>query len=318
LFTTNGTSLFAPLTTAEGLTVAGLPAGIAYMDQTRPTVLVTGASSGIGLATAHLLAAEGYRVLAGVRCDRGRCAIEDCGAANLTPVWLDVTQPEHVDRLIPEIRQLSPGGLYALVNNAGIGPPSAVELTDLDELRRILEVNTLAPLRMIQACLPMLREGRGRIVNISSMNGTISLPMVGAYSASKFALEALSVALRIELRPWRIPISLIRPGQIGTAIFDKARAALEERTQAIPPELVPGYGKLYERAAKFNERGATSATPPATVARIVLKALRARRPKLHYIVGADAWGLELARAALPTRWLDSLIAAIAGAKNGKR
>jgi NAD(P)-dependent dehydrogenase (short-subunit alcohol dehydrogenase family) len=284
------------------------------MDHAKPTVLVTGASSGIGLATARLLAQEGYRVLAGVRCDRGRCAIEEGAVANLTPVWLDVTQAEHVERLIPEIRRLSPDGLYGLVNNAGIGPPSAVELTDIEELRMVLEVNTLAPLRMMQTCLPLLRQGRGRVVNISSMNGTISLPMVGAYSASKFALEALSDALRIELRPWNIPISLVRPGQIGTAIFDKARVALEERARAIPVELVDGYGKLYHRAAKFNERGAKSATSPVTVARVVLRALRARRPKLHYTVGADALGLQIARAMLPTRWLDSFIAAIAGAE----
>ena len=288
------------------------------MDESLPAVLVTGATSGIGLATARLLASRGYHVYAGMRCDRGRCAIEACKSPNLKPVWLDVTQPEHVERLMPELRELCPSGLYGLVNNAGIGPPGAVELTDIDELRRIFEVNTLAPLRMIQACLPLLREGRGRVVNISSMNGYISLPMVGAYSASKFALEALSDALRVELRPWNIPISLIRPGQVGTAIFDKARLALLERTQAIPPELADGYGKLYERAAKFNERGAKSATPPEAVARAVLRALNARRPRLHYAVGADALGLQFARAMLPTRWLDSLIAAISGASNGKR
>jgi NAD(P)-dependent dehydrogenase (short-subunit alcohol dehydrogenase family) len=287
------------------------------MDHSLPAVLVTGASSGIGLATARLLANRGYRVYAGIRCDRGRCAVEECQAPNLKPVFLDVTQPEHVQRLIPELRELCPNGLYGLVNNAGIGPPAAVELTDIDELRRIFEVNTLAPLRMIQTCLPLLREGGGRVVNISSMNGYISLPMVGAYSASKFALEALSDALRIELRPWNIPISLVRPGQIGTAIFDKARIALQDRTEAIPPELIDGYAKLYRRAAKFNERGAKSATSPEAVARAVLKALNARRPKLHYVVGADARGLQLARAVLPSRWLDSLIASIAGASNGR-
>jgi NAD(P)-dependent dehydrogenase (short-subunit alcohol dehydrogenase family) len=288
------------------------------MDQSPPTVLVTGASSGIGLATAQLLACKGFRVLAGVRCERGEKSIAGCKEPNLTPVWLDVTQAEHVDRLIPEIKQLAPSGLYALVNNAGIGPPSAVELTDLDELRRVLEVNTLAPLRMIQACLPLLREGGGRIINISSMNGAIALPMVGAYSASKFALEALSDALRIELRPWNIPISLIRPGQVGTEIFTKARSALQQRTQEIPPELRDGYEKLYARAAKFNERGAKAATPPAAVARVVLKALRARRPRLHYMVGADARGLQLARTLVPTRWLDSFIALLAGADASRK
>jgi NAD(P)-dependent dehydrogenase (short-subunit alcohol dehydrogenase family) len=137
--------------------------------------------------------------------------------------------------------------------------------------------------------------------------------MVGAYSASKFALEALSDALRIELRPWRIPVSMIRPGQVGTAIFDKAREALIERTEQIPPELLDGYQKLYARAARFNERGAKAATSPDRVARTVLKALKARRPRLHYIVGADAHWLEAARVGLPSRWLENLIAAISGA-----
>jgi len=156
------------------------------------------------------------------------------------------------------------------------------------------------------------------VINISSMNGSIALPMVGAYSASKFALEALSDVLRIELRPWNIPISLVRPGQVSTAIFDKARIALEERSRVIPPELLIGYEKLYARAARINERGARAATAPAAVARVVLKALRARRPKLRYIVGADARGLQLARSIMPTRWLDRLIATIAGASNGRR
>lgn len=288
------------------------------MSERQPTVLVTGASSGIGLASALALARGGYRVLAGVRSDLGRAAVAACGLSNLSAVELDVTCPEQVAALVPEIRRLSPQGLYALVNNAGIGPPQVVELTDLDEFRRILEVNTIAPLRMIQACLPLLREGRGRIVNISSMNGAIALPMVGAYSASKFALEALSDALRIELRPWKIPVSLIRPGQVGTPIFDKARQALEERAATIPAELQSGYAKLFERSIKFNERGAHSASAPEAVAKVVLKAVRARRPRVHYIVGADARWLELARAGLPSRWLDSLIGAISGASGGKK
>jgi NAD(P)-dependent dehydrogenase (short-subunit alcohol dehydrogenase family) len=287
------------------------------MNQSTPTVLVTGASSGIGLATARLLARNGYQVLAGVRCDRGRQSVLAEDVENLTPVWLDVTNGDHVEQLLPVIRRVSPQGLFGLVNNAGIGPPAAVELTDIDEVRRVLEVNTLAPLRMIQACLPLLRDGRGRIVNISSMNGYIALPMVGAYSASKFALEALCNSLRIELRPWNIPISLVRPGQVGTPIFDKARAALDERAQRIPPDLQQGYDKLYARAAKFNERGAKAATSPDSVARVVHKAMRARRPKCHYVVGADARGLHLAQLVMPTRWFDSLVATIAGASPSK-
>ena len=283
------------------------------MESSRRTVLVTGASSGIGLATAELLAARGFRVLAGVRSAAGREALAAFGSANIETVSLDVTCADQVECLMERIGELSPEGLYALVNNAGIGPPAAVELTDLDELRQILEVNTLAPLRMMQACLPLLRRGRGRIVCMSSMNGTIALPMVGAYSASKFALEALCDSLRVELRPWKIPVTVIRPGQVSTSIFAKARIALSERSQMIPAELAEGYSRLYARAAKFNERGAGMGAKPQAVARVVLKALNARRPRASYIVGLDAWGLQALQRILPTRWLDSLLASASGA-----
>jgi NAD(P)-dependent dehydrogenase (short-subunit alcohol dehydrogenase family) len=277
------------------------------------TVLVTGASSGIGLATVNLLGELGYEVLAGVRSDRGRDTVLAGGAENVHPVWLDVALPEDCQRVGEFIEHDYPRGLYALVNNAGIAPPAAVELADVEEVRRILEINTLAPLRMIQQCLPALRRARGRIVNMSSMNGTLALPMVGAYSASKFALEALSDALRIELRPWGIGVSVIRPGQVRTEIFAKARFALTERTDEIPCELTAGYDKLYSRAAKFNERGARLGASPERVARAVTKALAARRPSPCYRVGFDVRGLDLLQRVLPTRWLDGLLANFAGA-----
>jgi NAD(P)-dependent dehydrogenase (short-subunit alcohol dehydrogenase family) len=272
-------------------------------------VLVTGASSGIGRATAELLAASGYRVLAGVRCTANGSAPPPTGTET---VLLDVTCRYHVECVLEQLRRTCPDGLYGLINNAGVAPPAAVELADLDEVRRILEVNTLAPLQLIQACLPLLRRAQGRVVNMSSMNGAIAMPMVGAYSASKFALEALSDALRVELRPWGISVSVIRPGQVRTAIFAKARAALGEREQAIPPELADGYRKLYARAGKFNERGASAATTPDAVARAVLKALTARRPRPIYVVGLDARGLHLAYRLLPTWLMDGVLARAMG------
>lgn len=283
------------------------------MDLPRQTVLITGASSGIGLATARLLASHGFQVLAGVRSDRGREVVENALSPNLEPVWLDVTHDDQVGALVDDLHRRLPGGLYALINNAGIGPPAAVELSSIEDVRQVLEVNTLAPLRMIQACLPLLRRGRGRIVNMSSMNGTLALPMVGAYSASKFALEALGNSLRVELRPWNIPISVIRPGQVRTPIFDKARQALQHGARDIPADLVAGYGTLYDRAAKFNERGARTGAAPEAVARVVLKALTVRQPKPCYTIGLDVRGLHLVQALLPTRWFDSLLALVSGA-----
>lgn len=284
------------------------------MSHSRPkAVLVTGASSGIGQATVELLAGSGFRVFAGLRRPGPGMPLPE-PPAGAEAIELDVTNADNAAAAIAAIDAACPEGLFALVNNAGIAPPGAVELTDVDELRRVLEVNTLAPLRLIQLCLPLLRRGGGRIVNMSSMNGKLAMPMVGAYSASKFALEALSDTLRVELRPWGVTVSLVRPGQVRTPIFQKAGEALLQRQRAVPPELADGYGKLYARALQFNKRGANAATTPQEVARKVLKILRARRAKPMYLVGGDAWGLELAYLAFHTRVMDWFLAAAMGVR----
>lgn len=274
-------------------------------------VLISGAGSGIGRATAELLASAGFRVFGGVRRPGPDEPLPEV-PPGVAAVELDVTSPENVAAVVARLEIQSPGGLFALVNNAGVAPPAPVELIDLDELRRVLEVNTLAPLRLIQACLPLLRRGGGRVVNMSSLNGSLAMPMVGAYSASKFALEALSDALRVELRPWGIPVTTIRPGQVRTAIFAKAQIALDERAKAIPPELKDGYDLLYARARRFNQRGAESRTSPERVARAVLRALQARRPRRVYLVGIEALGLQLARNHFPRRLMDWILAAAMG------
>ncbi len=278
------------------------------MSQPSRTVLVTGCSSGIGRATAKLLAEKGFRVLAGVRSSEQAAELSQPNLPTLEPIILDVTKQDHIASVVELIRKTSPQGLYGLVNNAGLGMPAAVELSTLDEVRQLLEVNTIAPLHMIQACLPLLRLVPGRVVNMSSMNGTIALPMVGAYSASKFALEALSDSLRVELRPWEIPVSVIRPGQIGTSIFAKAREDLERRSANIPSELKNGYDAMYAQASKFNERGIRSSTSPEKVAATVLRALEAKRPKLHYVVGLDAFGLQFAKSIIPSRLFSRILA----------
>ncbi len=276
------------------------------------TVLITGCSSGIGKATARLLAAEGFRVLAGARKQEDAEALADAGLPNLEPILLDVTSNNAVAKVVESLKTSCPEGLYALVNNAGVGLPAALELSTLDEVRNLFEVNTIAPLRIIQSCLPLLRQAGGRIVNMSSMNGTMALPMVGAYSASKFALEAFSDTLRIELRPWKIPVTLIRPGQVRTSIFDKAGEALEKRRREIPEPLKEGYEKMYARAAKFNRRGTQSPTSPEKVARVVLQALTAKHPSPRYHVGRDAHGMRLFNTIVPQRLIDRLLARAMG------
>lgn len=148
---------------------------------------------------------------------------------------------------------------------------------------------------------------------MSSMNGTLALPMVGAYSASKFALEALSDTLRVELRPWQIPVVIVRPGQVRTSIFTKARKILNSRIRQIPLELRSGYEVMYQRAGEFNDRGAKSSTTPDMVAVTVLKALRAQWPRPHYLVGYDAWGMQLAKLVVLPRLIDRALARAIGA-----
>lgn len=277
------------------------------MSESMRTVLVTGCSSGIGRATALRLAERGFRVLAGVRCPQQAQEFAD-DTPGVEWICLDVTKEDDVARVVAHLEATSPQGLYGLVNNAGQGLPAAVELSTIDEVRQLLEVNTVGPLRMIQQCLPLLRAGRGRVINMSSMNGTMALPMVGAYSASKFALEALSDTLRVELRPWRIPVIIIRPGQVRTSIFAKARDNLNARSQEIPAELRDGYTVMYARAGEFNERGAQSTTSPEKVAEVVLRALESRRPRTHYVIGMDAVGMLLAKWYVPQRLIDRVLA----------
>lgn len=279
------------------------------MLQHRRVILVTGCSTGIGKSIVERLVNDGFHIYAGLRCEPS--ASEWAGHESVTPVRLDVTSDEQVDKAVQKIQQES-GELFALVNNAGLAAPAATELTTLEELRSLLEVNTVGVLRLIQACLPLLRESGGRIVNISSMNGVVALPMVGAYSASKFAMEALSDTLRVELRPWGIPISVIRPGQIRTAIFDKAGAALAQRSAEIPEHLQPGYARFYEKCAKYNQRGAKTGGTPESVAAVVSKALNARWPKPHYYVGFEAWGLAALKWVLPKRLISRMLARATG------
>ena len=280
------------------------------MTDSARAVLVTGCSSGIGRATAIVLADNGYQVIATVRCTQQLEELRALELPNIEPYLLDVTDSDSISQLLEQVKARCPQGLYALVNNAGAGLPAAVELSEIEEVRRLLEVNTLGPLRMIQEFLPLLRAGRGRIINISSMNGTLALPMVGAYSASKFALEALCDTLRVELRPWRIPVVIIRPGQVRTSIFAKARKQLAAQRRRIPHDLRNGYEAMYDQAGEFNERGADSKTTPEMAAATVLRAMQASSPRSHYLVGLDARGMQIAKALVPQWLLDRVFARV--------
>jgi NAD(P)-dependent dehydrogenase (short-subunit alcohol dehydrogenase family) len=255
------------------------------------TILVTGASTGIGRATALFLAANGANVLAGVR--------DTTVELGIPTIKLDITDEQDVARLAEH-------DLHGLVNNAGIATTGPLEFMPPQELRHQLEVNVIAQLAVTQACFPALRRNRGRIVNVSSISGRMALPLYGPYAASKYALEALSDSLRREQQD--VDVVLIEPGAVATPIWSRGLAAGDALWQAMPPQAHDRYGALVARLRKEAERQATEGAPPETVARVIATALTAQRPRTRYVVGTDARVQALLVGTLPGRVVDKLLA----------
>jgi len=279
------------------------------------TVVVTGASTGIGRATALRLAALGFRVLAGVRRPPdGERLVSDASGA-LTTLTLDVTDDGSIEAAAGEVeRAAGAAGLRGLVNNAGIAEPAPVELLPLDVLRRQLEVNVVGQVAVTQALLPLLRRARGRIVNVSSVGGRVSSPALGAYSASKFALEALSDSLRIELRPWGIDVVVVEPGSIRTEIWRRGESKADSLLERLPAQRRALYEPLFDGMRRLSARSQRRAIAPDRVAARIARALTARRPRTRYVVGADARLQMALSAALPDRAYDALVRRLAGVR----
>jgi NAD(P)-dependent dehydrogenase (short-subunit alcohol dehydrogenase family) len=267
------------------------------------TVLVTGASSGIGEATARLLAQRGLRVVAGVRKDEDA---ERAGAFHplVEPVKLDVTDEASISKAA---EGLGAAPLAGLVNNAGISVSGPLEFVPLDEWRRQLEVNVIGQVAVTQAFLPALRRARGRIVNVSSVGGRVAVPLLSPYHASKFAIEGLSDSLRRELRPLGVQVAVVEPGAIATEIWRKGTATAAELLAAAP-EAETVYGRVIS-AVRGQAREATErAIPPSEVAEAIAHALTSPKPKTRYVVGADAKQRVRVAGLLPDRAFDALVA----------
>jgi NAD(P)-dependent dehydrogenase (short-subunit alcohol dehydrogenase family) len=275
-----------------------------------PTALITGASTGIGRATALRLAASGWTVLAGVRKTADGVALIAAGGERVLPVQLDVTIPAQIGTVVERVGEIAPGGLDALVNNAGIGGGGPLELVDAEDLRTQFEVNVLGQVAVTRALLPALRAARGRIVFLSSIGGRVSVAFNGPYAASKHAVEALGDALRGELRSSHIAVSLVEPGSVKTPIWGKARATAREFE--VPPELHEQYGRVPDAFAKLLHDTERRGVPPERVAATIEHALTARRPRTRYLVGRDARGMVLARTLLPARVFDRVILRVLG------
>lgn len=271
------------------------------------TVLVTGASTGIGRATALRLDGSGWRVFAGVRKPEDAESLQREASERLTPVFLDVTDPEQIAAAAAQIERESPDGLDGLVNNAGVAVPGPLETIPLDDLRHQLEVNLVAYVAVTQALLPAIRRAEGRIVFLASIGGRIAFPFGGPYHASKFATEAIGDVFRQELRPWGIEVAIIEPGSIDTPIWERGQRKAED-VEAKAPQTNLLYGAAIEKFKKVIEDTAERGIPPEKVAKAIAHALESSRPKTRYLVGLDAKLQAKLKPLIPTRLFDWIVA----------
>jgi NAD(P)-dependent dehydrogenase (short-subunit alcohol dehydrogenase family) len=273
------------------------------------TVVITGASSGIGEAAALHLASRGVRVFAGVRRVADGAALAARAGANLTPVTLDVTSDASIAAARDAVgAAVGASGLDGLVNNAGISVAGPLEILPAAALREQFDVNFFGAIAVTQAFLPLLRAARGRVVNVSSIGGKAASPFVGAYCASKHALEAASDALRMELRPFGIFVSVIEPGRVATPIWDRSARTSSARLRALAPEALAPYEKRMTALSAFAANVKANATPPERVAEAIERALTAPTPRARYLVGIDA-RIQLVITRLPEPLRDRIIAA---------
>ena len=274
----------------------------------RGAVLITGTSTGIGRAIALHLDRLGFRVFASVRTTQDAESLRAEASGRLTPIQLDVTDQASIAQARDEIGlAVGDAGLVGLVNNAGVAFQSPLEFVPLDKLRWLFEVNFFGPLAVTQVFLPLLRQARGRIVNVSSTATLAVAPFHGPYTASKFSLNGLSHALRLELKPFGIQVSIMICGSIRTPIWDKADGLTAQITQTYPPQTWELYGSAFRKLRDYFARMGRSGIPPEAAAPAVVHALTAKRAKLIYYVGPDAHLYRIAEKLVHGRLRDWVI-----------
>jgi len=279
------------------------------MATTPKSVVITGASTGIGAACALHLDKLGLRVFAGVRRQTDAEALKSKASSRLVAIALDVADSLSVSTAASAVAgAVGDAGLDGLVNNAGVVVTGPVEFLPLPELRRQLEINVVGQVAVTQAFLPLIRAARGRIVNMGSIAGRLATPFSSAYGASKFALEALTDALRLELAPWGISVSIIEPGAVATPIWEKGKKNGAAMLAAAPPEALVLYAEALEAFKRNSEHAAKNAADPMDVARAVEHALTAAKPKTRYVVGRQARIGAAMALLVPDRMRDTMVA----------
>ncbi|MTK04619.1 SDR family oxidoreductase [Micromonospora sp. CP22] len=283
------------------------------------TVVISGASSGLGKAAALHLERIGFQVFAGIRAPAdGARLLAESSAGRLHPLRLDVTEPDQIRQAADEVAERLDGeGLWGLVNNAGIAQPGPLECLSAELLQRQLTTNVIGQFQTIQAYLPLLRAARGRIVNVTSGLGRVALPYLGAYAAAQFAKEALSDSLRRELRPFGVAVSVVQPGAIRTPIWDKLAQAGADVVDGAPEPTATVYREPFRAFLRHNARQVRrSRTTPQQYAHTVARALTTARPRTRYPVGTDVRIASLAARLLPDSLLDRHLAAIVRPRDG--
>jgi NAD(P)-dependent dehydrogenase (short-subunit alcohol dehydrogenase family) len=269
-------------------------------------IFITGAATGIGAATTRRLAEAGYRVFAGVHQEAGSLA----RIPGVQPVAIDVTDPSGVEDAAKVVEEATGGGgLRAVINNAGVIVQGPLELVPAGELRRQFEVNTLGPAHVIQAFLPLLRTGKGRIINISAPTARVPVPFMAPIGGSKAALASFSDSLRLELGAWGIPVTVIEPGGTDTDIFRKAQTTAQAALGAADPAKAALYSDQLAAVAKAAARQKLG--PADAVAKTIVAAVEAGRPKRHYAAGSGT-AIFGVLAHVPTSLRERLIKTVFG------
>lgn len=282
------------------------------------SIVITGASTGIGAACALELARLGRRVFAGVRNEEDGVRLQDRAAehaAAIQPLLLDITEAAGVEAAVQRVAaEVGEAGLGGLVNNAGIVVAGPLEILPLDALRRQFDVNLFGTLAVTRAFLPLLRRARGRVVNVGSVNGALSPPYLGAYAASKHAMEAVSDSLRVELRRWGIDVVLVEPGPTRTPIWKKSAGATDLLAAQVSPDRLALYEADLAAMRETVEDLTARSMPVERVALAVVAALTARRPRTRYYITWESRLSFKGLRMLPDRFRDWLVRRALGLK----